>query len=58
MSNQNIPKHIVIIPDGNRRWAKERGLKPWIGHRVAFNKNFEEVVDAAMDLKIPYLSHF
>ncbi|HWT26808.1 MAG TPA: undecaprenyl diphosphate synthase family protein, partial [Mobilitalea sp.] len=21
-----IPKHIGIIPDGNRRWAKSRGL--------------------------------
>ncbi len=29
---ENIPKHIVIIPDGNRRWAKERGVMPWSGH--------------------------
>jgi undecaprenyl diphosphate synthase len=28
----NLPKHIAIIPDGNRRWAKERGLEPWEGH--------------------------
>lgn len=28
----NLPKHIAIIPDGNRRWAKEKGLKPWKGH--------------------------
>ncbi len=32
MSTENIPKHIVIIPDGNRRWAKERGVMPWVGH--------------------------
>lgn len=25
--------HIGMIPDGNRRWAKERGLEPWEGHR-------------------------
>jgi tritrans,polycis-undecaprenyl-diphosphate synthase [geranylgeranyl-diphosphate specific] len=56
MSNQNIPKHIAIIPDGNRRWARNRGFKPWIGHRIAFNKNFKEIFDAALDLKIPYLS--
>ncbi len=30
--NPNIPKHIAIIPDGNRRWAKNKGLKPWMGH--------------------------
>lgn len=29
---KNLPKHIAIIPDGNRRWARERGLKPWKGH--------------------------
>jgi len=26
------PKHIAIIPDGNRRWAKKRGLTPVQGH--------------------------
>jgi tritrans,polycis-undecaprenyl-diphosphate synthase [geranylgeranyl-diphosphate specific] len=26
------PKHVAIIPDGNRRWAKDRGLDPWEGH--------------------------
>jgi len=25
--------HIGMIPDGNRRWAKERGLQPWEGHK-------------------------
>ena len=24
--------HIGLIPDGNRRWAKEKGLAPWEGH--------------------------
>ena len=24
--------HVGLIPDGNRRWAKERGLDPWEGH--------------------------
>lgn len=26
------PKHIAIIMDGNRRWAKQRGLPPMMGH--------------------------
>ena len=30
--------HVGLIPDGNRRWAKERGLKPWEGHRKGANK--------------------
>lgn len=28
----NIPKHIAVIPDGNRRWAKQHLLLPWEGH--------------------------
>ena len=30
---KHIPKHVVIIPDGNRRWAKAHGLKPVDGHK-------------------------
>ena len=39
---QNIPKHIVIIPDGNRRWAKEKGLKATLGHKTAAEYNHIE----------------
>ncbi len=30
---QCIPQHIAIIPDGNGRWAKKRGLPRNVGHR-------------------------
>lgn len=29
---KRIPKHIGIIPDGNRRWATENGLKKETGY--------------------------
>lgn len=35
----NVPNHVAIIPDGNRRWAKERGLPTFEGHK----KGFEQV---------------
>ena len=30
--------HIGMIPDGNRRWARERGLDPWEGHSKGAEK--------------------
>ena len=37
------PEHVAIILDGNRRWAKERGLKSIKGHQ----KGFENIRDLA-----------
>ena len=33
MEQENLPQHIAIIMDGNRRWAKERGLPVGLGHK-------------------------
>lgn len=32
MSNLRIPRHIAVIPDGNRRWAKSSGLEKHEGY--------------------------
>lgn len=32
-----VPNHIAIILDGNRRWARARGLKPWEGHYAGYD---------------------
>ena len=45
---KNVPTHVAIIPDANRRWAIERGLKPWEGHEEGA-KNLEKVLDAALE---------
>lgn len=34
--NTTVPNHIAMILDGNRRWARARGLKPWEGHYYGF----------------------
>jgi len=36
MDIPNLPKHVAIIPDGNRRWAKEKGLPAFLGHKAGF----------------------
>ena len=33
----NVPSHVAIIPDGNRRWARERNLPTFEGHRRGFD---------------------
>lgn len=35
---EKIPKHVGIIMDGNRRWAKERNLPTFEGHLRGYNK--------------------
>lgn len=57
MSNEtnNIPTHVAVIPDGNRRWARKRGLQPWIGHQRGA-KSFEKILKKALELKIPYFT--
>lgn len=32
----SIPQHVAIIPDGNRRWAKSKGLRVFDGHYRGF----------------------
>lgn len=31
-----VPDHIALILDGNRRWARARGLAPWEGHKAGY----------------------
>ncbi|MBI2356672.1 di-trans,poly-cis-decaprenylcistransferase [Candidatus Dojkabacteria bacterium] len=43
----NLPKHVVIIPDGNRRWARGKGKKDFDGHMEGVKRLFELVEEAA-----------
>ncbi len=38
MKQNNIPKHLAIILDGNRRYAKKLGIPKFKGHEKGFNK--------------------
>lgn len=50
-----IPKHIAIIMDGNRRWARSRGLADLKGHEAGADK-LEEIVEAAAKLGVESLT--
>jgi undecaprenyl diphosphate synthase len=51
----NIPAHIAVIPDGNRRWAKEKGLPSLMGHKKGA-ENFEHLLNTAREMGISYVS--
>tara|TARA_Y100000310_G_scaffold289850_1_gene316530 strand:- start:1728 stop:2420 length:693 start_codon:yes stop_codon:yes gene_type:complete len=40
---ENIPQHIVLFPDGNRRWAKERAMDTLEGHKAGYEKALQLV---------------
>lgn len=50
-----LPHHVAIIPDGNRRWAKKKGVAPWEGHQAGAN-NTENLIRTAKELGIKELS--
>jgi len=50
-----IPSHIAIIMDGNRRWAKKRGLTATEGHEAGI-KNLTKIVDHCEKLGIKTLT--
>ena len=52
---KNLPKHVAIIPDGNRRWAKNQSKASSFGHKKGI-ETFEAIVNRAFDLEIPNLT--
>ena len=51
MEQENLPKHIAIIMDGNRRWAKEKGMPVSFGHKEGA-KTLEKIVRYANKIGI------
>lgn len=48
---QKLPKHVLIIPDGNGRWAQKMNSAPIIGHRHGF-RVLKELLQNLQDLPI------
>ncbi|AMQ19564.1 polyprenyl diphosphate synthase [Thermococcus peptonophilus] len=51
----NIPKHVAIIMDGNRRWARKLEKPPWYGHLFG-SKKLEEILEWCRELGIRTLT--
>ncbi|MBX5321139.1 MAG: polyprenyl diphosphate synthase [Candidatus Bathyarchaeota archaeon] len=51
IKNSEKPEHIAIILDGNRRWASEKALAPWLGHKEGAEK-VEQLLDWCLKLNV------
>ena len=51
----NLPLHIAIIMDGNRRWAKQKNLDVRLGHKKGA-ENLETIVKYCNKIGIKYLT--
>ncbi|XP_055821881.1 nerylneryl diphosphate synthase CPT2, chloroplastic-like isoform X2 [Solanum dulcamara] len=52
-----IPKHIALIMDGNRRWAKDKGLEVYEGHKLIIPK-LKEICSVSSKLGIQVITAF
>lgn len=54
LNQLNLPESLLIIPDGNGRWAKNMGLSIYEGHKQG-GKTISEVLDHFMKVNIAIL---
>lgn len=57
VAKKSLPKHVGYIVDGNRRWAKGRGLTAEEGHDAGYTKMREIMLDT-IDRGVPYVSAY
>ena len=56
MSKNKIPVHLVLIPDGNRRWALSKGLAKIDGYKTVDYEHLESLLLEAKKLGVKYVS--
>ena len=55
LDKENMPSHIAIIMDGNRRWAKSKGLPAALGHKKGA-ETLEKIVRHANKIGLKYIT--
>ena len=53
--HSNLPEHVAVIMDGNRRWAKKRFMPATYGHREGALR-VKDLTKICVDMGIKYLS--
>jgi undecaprenyl diphosphate synthase len=51
-----LPRHVAFIVDGNRRWARKRGLPAIAGHKFVVEELLDKLIDHAYRKGIKYLT--
>ena len=55
VKNETPPEHIALILDGNRRWASNKELNPWLGHQKGAD-TVEQLLDWCLKLNVKYIT--
>lgn len=55
MSEMHLPKHVALIMDGNRRWARARGVEEAEGHRTG-RDGIKPLIKYGMDVGIEVMT--
>ena len=55
IKEEKKPQHVAIILDGNRRWASNKSMIPWVGHSHGANK-VDELMDWCIDLDVKFIT--
>ncbi len=56
-ANDNLPRHVAVIMDGNGRWARKRALPRHVGHRSGVGA-VRKIVELAAKRGVEYLTLF
>ena len=55
-TSEQVPQHIALIMDGNRRWAKQNKMAALQGHEYVSNKMIEPLAERCIKQGVKYLT--